>query len=95
MRVSNSIRLLPRRPVHEAADWVEYTLAQGNLQYLKPRGVDMSFHELYLLDIVLVLLLFLISVIMIIKLAITRFFRGLGDANNRVRAKHDNRKKIS
>lgn len=96
MRVSKSIRLLPRTPVYEAADWVEYTLAQGNLQYLRPRAVDMPFYELYLIDIVLVLLLFLVGVFTIIKLVITRFFRrDLGCNNNTVRTNYDNKKKKS
>ena len=39
-RISHSIEQLPRTPAQEAADWVEYTQAQGDLQYLRPRGLD-------------------------------------------------------
>ena len=50
-RISKSIKRLPRPPIKEAADWVEYTQAQGGLQYLRPRGLDLPFYQLYLLDI--------------------------------------------
>ena len=50
-RISKAIQKLPRTPVQEAADWVEYTQAQGNLQYLRPRGLDLPFYQLYLIDI--------------------------------------------
>jgi len=50
-RISKSIKRLPRPPIKEAADWVEYTQGQGGLQYLRPRGLDLPFYQLYLLDI--------------------------------------------
>jgi len=49
---------------------VEYTQAQGGLQYLRPRGLDLPFYQLYLLDIlflaflVLVVALFVIGVLL-------------------------------
>jgi len=48
---------LPRTPAQEAADWVEYTQAQGGLQYLRPRGLDMPFYQLYFLDMLLLVTL--------------------------------------
>ena len=52
-RISKSIKQLPRAPAQEAADWVEYMQSQGGLQYLRPRGLDMPFYQLYLLDMLL------------------------------------------
>ena len=57
--IFNSVKLLPRPPVKEAADWVEYTLAQGGLPFLRPRGLDLPFYQLYLLDILLLAFLVL------------------------------------
>ncbi|KAJ7394438.1 hypothetical protein OS493_000247 [Desmophyllum pertusum] len=67
-RISNTIKRLPRTPVKEAADWVEYTQAQGGLQYLRPRGLDLPFYQLYLLDI-----LFVAFVILVVGLFVIRF----------------------
>ena len=67
-RISKSVKQLPRPPVKEAADWVEYTQAQGGLQYLRPRGLDLPFYQLYLLDI-----LFLAFVILVVVLFVIRF----------------------
>ncbi|KAJ7334420.1 hypothetical protein OS493_014734 [Desmophyllum pertusum] len=67
-RISNTIKRLPRTPVKEAADWVEYTQAQGGLQYLRPRGLDLPFYQLYLLDI-----LFVAFVILVVGLFDIRF----------------------
>ena len=57
--ISNSVKLLPRPPVKEAADWVEYTLALDGLPFLRPRGLDLPFYQLYLLDILLLAFLIL------------------------------------
>jgi len=62
VRLSKFIKLLPRSPVQEAADWIEYTQAVGGLQHLRPQGLDLPFYKLYLLDILLVLILFIMSV---------------------------------
>ena len=67
-RISKSVKQLPRSPVKEAADWVEYTQAQGGLQYLRPRGLDLPFYQLYLLDI-----LFLVFVVLAVALFVIRF----------------------
>ncbi|KAL9988931.1 hypothetical protein ACROYT_G003427 [Oculina patagonica] len=50
-RISKSIKLRPRTPIQEAADWVEYTQAQGGLANLRPRGLDLPFYQLYILDV--------------------------------------------
>lgn len=52
----------------EAADWVEYTQAQGGLQHLRPRGLDMPFYQLYCLDIVLLAFLTVFVVVFVIKM---------------------------
>ena len=60
-RISKSIRLHPRSPVQQAADWVEYTQAQGDLARLRPRGLDLPFYQLYLLDVISVFILLLMG----------------------------------
>ncbi|XP_078356215.1 LOW QUALITY PROTEIN: UDP-glucuronosyltransferase 2B20-like, partial [Oculina patagonica] len=67
-RISKAVTRLPRPPVKEAADWVEYTAAQGGLQYLRPRGLDLPFYQLYLLDI-----LFLAFLVLVVALSVIRF----------------------
>jgi len=67
-RISKSIQRLPRPPIKEAADWVEYTQAQGGLQYLRPRGLDLLFYQLYLLDI-----LFLAFLVLVVALFVVRY----------------------
>ena len=62
--ISNSVKRLPRPPVKEAADWVEYTLALGGLPFLRPRGLDLPFYQLYLLDILLVAFLILLLTVL-------------------------------
>ncbi|KAL9988790.1 hypothetical protein ACROYT_G003278 [Oculina patagonica] len=57
VRLSKFITLLPRSPVQEAADWIEYTHAVGGLQHLRPRCLDLPFCKLYFLDILLVMFL--------------------------------------
>ena len=57
--ISNSVKLLPHPPVKEAADWVEYTLALDGSPFLRPRGLDLPFYQLYLLDILLLAFLIL------------------------------------
>ena len=69
--ISNSVKRLPRPPVKEAADWVEYTLTLGGLPFLRARGLDLPFYQLYLLDILLVafiiLLLTVLAVMFLLK----------------------------
>jgi len=67
-RISKSVQRLPRPPIKEAADWVEYTQAQGGLQYLRPRGLDLPFYQLYLLDI-----LFLVSLVLVVVVFVIGF----------------------
>lgn len=54
VRLSKLVKLLPRSPVQEAADWIEYTHAVGGLQHLRPRCLDLPFYKLYFLDALLV-----------------------------------------
>ena len=78
VRISKSIRQLPRTPAQEAADWVEYTQAQGGLQYLRPRGLDLPFYQLYFLDIMLVVTLIVVtlfSVVMFLAKFIKKLFK--------------------
>lgn len=67
VRISKSIKQLPRTPAQEAADWVEYTQAQGGLQYLRPRGLDLPFYQLYFLDMLLLITLIAIAFFFVVK----------------------------
>ena len=66
-RVSKSIKQLPRAPVQEAADWVEYTRAQGGLQHLRPTALDLPFYQLHLLDILLLKFIVVLSAFVIVR----------------------------
>ena len=68
VRISKSIKQLPRTPAQEAADWVEYTQAQGDLQYLRPRGLDMPFYQLYFLDMLLLATLIVMTFFFVVML---------------------------
>ena len=82
-RVSKSIKQLPRAPVQEAADWVEYTQAQGGLQYLRPRGLDLPFYQLHLLDILLLKFIVVVSAFVIVRF----LFRFVKSENKVVKTK--------
>ena len=69
-RLSRLIKLKPRPPVTEAAEWVEYLLAQGSLAHLRPRELDLPFYQLYMLDVLLAALVFLIAVFIIVRYVI-------------------------
>ena len=60
----------------EAADWIEYTQAQGGLQFLRPRGLDLPFYELYCLDILLLAFLILAAALFVISVLLRRGFSG-------------------
>jgi len=79
-RISKSIRLHPRTPLQQAADWIEYTQAQGGLARLRPRGLDLPFYQLYLLDVVFVAILLLIGGFAVVRLLITCVFRTCFEA---------------
>lgn len=54
VRLSKFVKLLPRSPVQEAADWIEYAHAVDGLQHLRPRCLYLPFYKLYFLDVLLV-----------------------------------------
>ena len=54
----------------EAAEWVEYLLAQGSLAHLRPRELDLPFYQLYMLDVLLAAVVFLIAVFVIVRYVI-------------------------
>ena len=83
VRISKSVQRLPRAPVKEAADWVEYTQAQGGLQYLRPRGLDLPFYKLYLLDILFVAFLALVVVLFVIRLLFKSVIRCLSGSSKK------------
>ncbi|KAJ7334574.1 hypothetical protein OS493_014898 [Desmophyllum pertusum] len=61
-RISRSIKLRPRTAIEESADWIVYTQALGGLAHLRPRGLDLPFYQLYLLDVLAVFVLLLMGV---------------------------------
>jgi len=67
---------LPRTPAQEAADWVEYTQAQGGLQYLRPRGLDLPFYQLYFLDMLLLGTLIVMAFFFVVML-LAKFIKNL------------------
>ncbi|PFX34750.1 UDP-glucuronosyltransferase 2B23 [Stylophora pistillata] len=82
-RISKSVQQLPRSPVKEAADWVEYTQAQGGLQYLRPRGLDLPFYKLFFIDVLFVVLLVLVVVLLIIILMFRSVLRCLSGSSRK------------
>ena len=66
-RISKAIKQLPRTPVQEAADWVEYTQTQGDLEYLKPRELDLPLYQLYMLDVLSLALMIIIVFFLVAK----------------------------
>jgi len=52
-----------RTPTEEAAELLEYVLAVGSMSYLRPRDLDMSFYELYMLDVISVLIIGLVVIV--------------------------------
>jgi len=54
VELSKFVKLLPRSPVQEAADWIEYTHVVDGLPHLRPRCLDLPFYKLYFLDVLLV-----------------------------------------
>ncbi|XP_020905453.1 UDP-glucuronosyltransferase 3A1-like [Exaiptasia diaphana] len=52
---SRVVKMRQRTPLEEAAELIEYLHAVGNLAHLKPKGLELPFHQLYMLDVLLVL----------------------------------------
>lgn len=55
-----------RTPTQEAAELLEYVLAVGSMSHLRPRALDMSFYELYMLDVLGVLGIALVFVLVVL-----------------------------
>lgn len=69
-----------RTPTEEAAELLEYVLAVGSMSYLRPRALDMSFNELYMLDVLGVLAIalgFILVVLVWIVKKLARVCLGL------------------
>lgn len=49
--LSKFIKLLPRSPLREAVDWIEYTQAMGGLPHLRPKVLDLPLYKIYFLDV--------------------------------------------
>ena len=56
---------------------MEYTQAQGDLQYLRPRGVDLPLYKLFLLDVLSVVLLVSVVVLFVIIIMFRSIIRCL------------------
>ncbi len=85
-RISKSVKQLPRPPVKEAADWVEYTQGLGGLQYLRPRGLDLPFYQLYLLDILFLAILILVVALLAIRFLLKSVIRCLSGSTKKEKA---------
>jgi hypothetical protein len=55
---------------------VEYTQAQGGLQYLRPRGLDLPFYQLYFLDMLLLGTLIVMAFFFVVML-LAKFIKNL------------------
>ena len=84
--MSNSIKLLPRPPVKEAADWVEYTQALGGLGFLRPRSLDMPFYQLYLIDIFVLAFLILFVILFAVGFLLKAIIRRLTGSTRKEKA---------
>jgi len=82
-RMSKSVKLLPRPPVKEAADWMEYAQAQGGLQFLRPRGLDLPFYQLYCLDIMLLAFLILAAALFVTRSLIKLVMRSFSETTKK------------
>lgn len=65
--ISKAMRMRPRAPEKEAADVVEYVQALRNLDHLKPRGLNLPFYQLYMLDVIFVILLAVVLLLFALK----------------------------
>ena len=75
------MKMHPRSPVQQAADWVEYTQAQGSLAHLRPRGLDLPLYQFYLLDVICVATMLLIGVLAAVCYLIRCFCRVCFEPN--------------
>ena len=66
MHLSKVVKSRPRTPVENAAELIEYLHAVGNLDHLKPKGLELPFYKLYMLDVYLV-------IVVVIALALVLF----------------------
>ncbi|CAH3034095.1 unnamed protein product, partial [Pocillopora meandrina] len=74
-RISKSIKLRPRSAIEEAAEWVEYAQAQGDLSFLRPRSLDLPFYQLYLMDVFTLFIFLLIIVVTAVYLLLRCSYR--------------------
>ena len=74
-RISKSIKLRPRSAIEEAAEWVEYAQAQGDLSFLRPRSLDLPFYQLYLMDVFTLFIFLLIIVVAAVYLLLRCSYR--------------------
>ncbi|XP_020905441.1 UDP-glucuronosyltransferase 1-9 [Exaiptasia diaphana] len=70
--VSRVVKMRPRTALEEAAELIEYLHAVGNLAHLKPKGLELPFYQLYMLDVLLVLGIVFLLVLFIVVFVIKR-----------------------
>jgi len=68
------MKLRPRLPTDEAADLIEYLYAVGSLNHLKPRDQELPFYQVYMLDVLTVLVVVLFITIVVISTCIRKVF---------------------
>lgn len=54
-----------RTPTEEAADLIEYLQIVGDMSHLKPKGLELPFYKLYMLDVLLLIGIALAVVVVI------------------------------
>ena len=63
----------PELPINRALFWIEHIIDNGDLSYLRPQTIKMSFIEIYLLDIFGVIF----GILFIYAIIIKRHFKSL------------------
>ncbi|KAK3919396.1 UDP-glycosyltransferase UGT5 [Frankliniella fusca] len=66
-QLSRLFRSKPMEPADVAVFWVEHILQEGNGEHLRPSSVDLSLHQLLLLDVLLALVTPLVLVILVVR----------------------------
>ena len=75
----------PRTPLQEAAELIEYLHAVGNLAHLKPKGLELPFYQLYMLDVLLVLGLVVVLLLVVMVVVVKRVINLCSGASKKTK----------
>lgn len=73
IRVSKLLRDRQRTPLETTGDWVEYVLKHGGARHLRAQVFYLSWYQYYLLDVIL----FLVTIVIVVGMAIRLAFKCL------------------